>query len=77
MRYTRNMPKSNDEVRKSIKQWEESLPESERNPNAKEDFEKILERAAQPLESKPGKPRRAGGYTGKRTRSRTAEDTSD
>lgn len=71
------MPKSNDEIRKSIKQWEKNLPESERNPNAKEDFEKMLKQAAQPLESKPGKPRRSGGYTGKRIRSRKAEDTSD
>jgi hypothetical protein len=71
------MPKSNEEIRKSIAEWEKKLPESERNPNAKQHVEQILKQAAQPLESKPGKPRRSGGYTGKQTRSRKAEDTSD
>lgn len=77
MRYTRHMPKSNEEIRKSIAEWEKKLPESERNPSVKEDVEKILKQAAQPLESKPGTPRRSGGYSGKQTRSRKAEDTSD
>ena len=71
------MPKSNEEIRKSIAQYEQKLPESERNPNVKEDVEQILKQAAQPLVSKPGKPRRSGGYTGKRTRSHKAADTSD
>ena len=71
------MPKSNEEIRKSIAKWEQNLPELERNPNAKESVEKILKQAAQPLELKPGKPRRSGGYNGKQTRSRKAEDTSD
>jgi hypothetical protein len=71
------MPKSNEEIRKSIAKWEKKLPASERRSNAKQVFEKTLQRAAQPLESKPGKPRRLGGYSGKRTRSHKAEDTSD
>ena len=71
------MPKSNEEIRKSIAQYEQKLPDADRNPNVKEDVEQILKQAAQPLESKPGKPRRSGGYNGKQTRSRKAEDTSD
>ena len=71
------MPKNNEEIRKSIAEWEKNLPESERNPNAKQTVEKILKQAAQPIESKPGKPRHPGGYTGKQTRSHTTEDTSD
>ena len=71
------MPKSDEEIRKSIKQYERSLPDSELNPNAKEDIEGLIARAAQPLSSKPGKPRHSGSYTGKRTRSHIAEDTSE
>ena len=71
------MPKSDKEIRKSINKYEESLPDSQRNPNAKKDIEQLIERAAQPLSSKPGKPRRPGSYTGRQTRSHKAEDTSD
>lgn len=69
--------KSDEEIRKSIKKYEESLPNLERNPNAEEDIERLIVRAAQPLSSKPGKPRRPDSYTGRQTRSRTTEDTSD
>jgi hypothetical protein len=44
-----------EEIRKRIKKYEESLPESERNPNAKEDIEKAIECAAQPLPSEQEK----------------------
>ena len=69
--------KSDDEIRKSIKQYEESLPDAERNPRAKEDIETLIERAAQPLPSKPEKRPPADGYNDRQTHSRTAEDTSD
>ena len=71
------MPKSDEEIRRSIKQYEQSLPDSEINPNAKEDVERLIVRAAQPLSSKPGKPRSPGSYTGKRTRLHKVEDTSE
>ena len=76
-RYNKPMPKSDEEIRNSIKKYEESLPDSERNPNAKEDIERLIVRAAQPLSSKPGKLRSSGSYTGRRTHSHTAEDTSE
>lgn len=69
--------KSDEEIRKSIMKYEESLPDSEINPNAKEDVKRLIVRAAQPLSSTPGKRRRPGSYTGRQTRSHTAEDTSD
>jgi quinol monooxygenase YgiN len=61
------MPKKSDEeIRKSIKHFEESLPESERNPDTQEDTGHLIERAAQPpqpsiyamtgkLQAQPGK----------------------
>ena len=49
------MPKNDEEIRKSIKKYEELLPDSERNPHAKEDVEKLIERAAQPLPEELGK----------------------
>ena len=70
------MPKSDEEIRKSIKQYEQSLPDSEINPKADEDIQRLIVRAAQPLSSKPGKPRSSGSYSGRRTRSHKAEDTS-
>ena len=41
--------KPDEEIRKSIKRFEESLPESEHDPDAQEDTERLIERAAQPL----------------------------
>ncbi len=69
--------KPDEEIRKSIKKYEESLPDSERNPHAKEDVEQLIERASQPLPSKQEKPPRPGGYSDTQTRSRNTEDTSD
>lgn len=69
--------KSDEEIRKSIKKYEEGLPDSERNPNVQKDVEEAIERASQPLPSKPEKPRRPDGYTDTQTRSRNTEDTSD
>ena len=70
------MPKSNDEIRKSIKKYEESLPDSERNPHAKEDIETLISRASQPLPSLQGKQQRADDYSDRQTRSRKVAGTS-
>lgn len=80
MRYNITMPKkplSDEEIRKSINNYDESLTNSERNPNVQKDVERLIERAAQPLSTKPGKPRRPGGYTDKQTHPRKTGDTSD
>jgi hypothetical protein len=69
--------KSDEEIRKSIKRFEESLPKSERNPDVQEDTEHLIERAAQPLPKDEDRPHPDERYNGKQTRSRTAEDTSD
>ena len=71
-----SMPKSDEDIRKSIKNYEEFLPESERNPHAKEDIEQLIERASQPLPLKPEKLPRRGGYNDKQTHSHNIEDTS-
>lgn len=69
--------KSDEEIRRSIKKYEESLPDSERNPNVQEDVERLIERAARPLPSKQGKPQPGGDYTDTQTHSHNTEDTSD
>jgi len=76
--YNKPMPdKSDEEIRKSIKKYEESLPDSERNPNAQEDTERLIECAAQPLPAKPEKQQPDGDYTDTQTHSHKTEDTSD
>jgi hypothetical protein len=35
--------KSDEEIRKSIKKYEESLPDSGRNPNAQQDTERLID----------------------------------
>lgn len=75
-RYTLIMPKSEDEVRKSIKAYEKTLPESERNPNVKNDVEGAIARASRPLGVKPEKRPPAGSYIEKQTHSHNTEDTS-
>ena len=69
--------KSDEEIRKNIKRFEESLPESERNPDVKEDTERFIERTAQPLPKDEDKPHPEERYSEKQTHSRKAEDTSD
>jgi hypothetical protein len=72
------MPKKSDEeIRKSIKQLEESLPESKCNPDTKEDTERLIARAAQPLPKDENRQHPGERYSEKQTRSRKAEDTSD
>ena len=63
--------KPDEEIRKSIKKYEKSLPDSERNPNVREDTEYLIERASQPLPTKQGKQQPDGDYTDTQTRSRT------
>jgi len=69
--------KSDEEIRQNIKRFEESLPESERNPAAKEDTERLIERAGQPLPKDEDRPHPDERYSEKQTRSHKAEDTSD
>lgn len=77
-RYNKNMPdKSDEEIRKSIKKYEESLPNSERNRNVQEDVEGLIERAAKPAPKDAGTPHPDARYTERQTHSHTAEDTSD
>lgn len=76
--YTVSMPNNDhDEVAKKVDAYEKSLPDSERNPKAKEDLENLIERASKPLpvdeQTQPTDER----YNGKQTRSRKTEDTSD
>lgn len=70
------MPKSDEEIRKSLKAYVTALPDSERNPNVKEDVEKIIVHASRPLPSKPEKQPDSGSYSDTQTRSRKTEDTS-
>ena len=69
--------KSDDEIRESIRKYEESLPESERNPNVQEDVEQTIERASQPLPSEPETLPHPDDYTDTQTHLHTTEDTSD
>jgi hypothetical protein len=69
--------KSDEEIRKSIKKYEESLPDSERNPSVQEDTKRLIEHASQPLPAKPGKQQPDGDYTDTQTHSHKTEDTSD
>ena len=69
--------KSDEEIRKSVKKYEESLPDSELNPNVEEDTQGLIGRAAQPLPKDAGTPRPDERYSEKQTRLRKAEDTSD
>ena len=69
--------KSDEEIRKSIKKYEEELPDSERNPNVQKDVEGIIERASQPFPAKPEKQQHPDGYIDTQTHSRNTEDTSD
>jgi hypothetical protein len=67
--------KSDEEIRKSIKKYEKSLPDSERSPKVQADVEGIIERAAQPLPAKPEKRQPGGDYTDTQTHSHKTEDT--
>lgn len=69
--------KSDEEIRRSIKKYEESLPDSERNPNVQEDTGHLIERASQPLPAKSEKQPPGGDYTDTQTHSRKTGDTSD
>jgi hypothetical protein len=72
------MPKKSDEeIRKSVEEFEKNLPEDQRNPNAKETFDELISRAAKPVRPKPEKPAQSEDYIEKQTHSRSAEDTSD
>lgn len=59
---------SDDQIRKSIKKYDESLPDSVRNPHHKEDFERLIEHAAKPIQPKPETPPPSDNYNGTQTR---------
>ncbi len=50
------MPKSDDEIRKSVEEFNKNLPDDQRNPRAKETFDELISRAAKPVQLKPEKP---------------------
>ena len=68
---------TDDEIRKKIGKYEESLPDSERNPNPEETVRSLIELSAQPLPAEKEQQKRADDYTDRQTHSRKAEDTSD
>lgn len=68
---------SNDnQVKKRAEQWEQSIPGSERNPQAKETFDDLISRAAKPVQPKLEKSAQSADYTDKQTHSRSSEDIS-
>lgn len=70
------MPKKSDEeIQKSVEEFDNKLPDDQRNPNAKETFDELISRAAKPVQPRPEKPAQSEGYSGKQTRSRSSEDT--
>lgn len=52
-------------IHKNVERWEQHLADDERNPNAKETFDRTTERAAQPSKSEPEKPAQSDSYNGK------------
>ena len=69
--------KSDEEIRKSIKKYEELLPDSEHNPSVEEDTDRLIKLASRPLPAKSEKQQPGGDYTDTQTRSHKTEDTSD
>ena len=69
--------KSDDEIRESINKYQDSLPDSRKNPNIKKDVEKLIQRASQPLSKAQETLTGADGYTETQTRPHKTEDTSD
>ena len=75
--YTKAMPTDDqDDVAKKVEAYEQALPESERNPKAKKDFENLIERASKPLPEDAGTLPTGERYSGKQTRSGKTADTS-
>lgn len=69
--------KSDEDIRKSINKYQNSLPGSAKNPNVKEDVEKLIKRASKPLSKAPETPPDADGYNETQTRPHKTGDTSD
>ena len=63
--WSKKKPDTPDDIHKNVEHWEKHLSEEERNPNAKETFDRTTERTAQPSKSEPGKPAQSDSYTGK------------
>jgi len=58
-------PEKPDHVHKRMEHWEKHLHEEDRNRNAKETFDDLTKRAAQPEKPAPGKSADPDSYTGK------------
>jgi hypothetical protein len=50
------MDTHDDEIKHRVQSFDDNLPEDQRNPHAKETFDKLIARAAQPVQSKPETP---------------------
>jgi len=61
---------------KRLECWDKSLKPKDRNPHAKETFDKTMQRAALPARSNTETPLRPAGYTDTQTHSDNSEDTS-
>jgi hypothetical protein len=66
-----------DEVSKKVKDYEKSLPDSQRKPNAQKDFENLIERASKPLPKDGQTLPLDERYNGKQTHLHKTKDTSD
>lgn len=54
-----------DKIKKRVEAFEQNLPPEHRDPNAKEKFDELTKRAAQPEKSAEGKPAQSDSYNGK------------
>jgi hypothetical protein len=67
---------TDDQVKKRMEQFDKNLPADQRNPNAKEIFDRTIERASQPVQASSETPAQSADYNDKRTRPHKSEDTS-
>ncbi len=62
------MPNDND-VQHRVQAFDDNLPEDQRNPHAKETFDKLTRRATQPQQSNQGIQAASDDYSEKKTHS--------
>lgn len=70
----------NDDQQRKLQDYVDKLPDSERNDKARETFDELTKKSAQPSSKAPegqDKPAPSGYYNDKQTPERKAEDTSD
>jgi hypothetical protein len=58
-----------------VKKYAESLPEDQRNPDAKQVFDRAIERASKTVQSESEKPEPRDGYTGRSGSPRNSAST--